>query len=305
MTKLLVLRGVPASGKTSFSVAWVAEDPDHRARVNRDDLRFSMFGKYSGLSFEQESLITDVEHLAVQKLIAHEKSVVIDAMGLRPKYVREWMKFADRNKVELEFVEFPISLEEAIERDSARQKSVGEDVLRNIWNKYTKKGKFLPVEYTPAPDLSDSVEYVPDRSKPLALIVDIDGTVSHNAGHRGWYEYDKVDQDTPKINIIRIVRAMHLAGYKIIFVSGRSDDCYDMTKAWLQRHVLPYDADSFPLFMRKTGDTRKDSIVKSEIFDEHLRYNYHIVGSLDDRNQVVAFWRSLGLDCLQVQLGEY
>jgi len=57
--------------------------------------------------------------------------------------------------------------------------------------------------------------------------------------------------------------------------------------------------------MRKTGDSRKDSIVKREIFEEHIKGKYRIQFVLDDRNQVVEMWRQLGLTCLQVAEGDF
>ena len=39
MTALVITRGLPGSGKTTYARAWVAEDREHRARVNRDDIR--------------------------------------------------------------------------------------------------------------------------------------------------------------------------------------------------------------------------------------------------------------------------
>ena len=40
MTQVLfITRGVPASGKSTFAMRWVAEKPDSRSRVNRDDIR--------------------------------------------------------------------------------------------------------------------------------------------------------------------------------------------------------------------------------------------------------------------------
>jgi hypothetical protein len=50
--------------------------------------------------------------------------------------------------------------------------------------------------------------------------------------------------------------------------------------------------------MRKTGDTRKDCIVKKEIFFRDISPNYNVVGAIDDRPQVVRLWHSLGIRVL-------
>ena len=99
-----------------------------------------------------------------------------------------------------------------------------------------------------------------------------------------------------------MVRALHAAGYRIVFCSGRTDGSRASTAAWLAEHVgVPYEA----LHMRAAGDQRKDSIVKAEIFEKHIRHAYRVVGVLDDRMQVVRMWRALGLTVLQVAEGDF
>jgi hypothetical protein len=57
--------------------------------------------------------------------------------------------------------------------------------------------------------------------------------------------------------------------------------------------------------MRKSGDLRKDSIVKQEIYEQFILNQYNTAFVLDDRDQVVRVWRDLGLTCLQVVYGDF
>ena len=58
--------------------------------------------------------------------------------------------------------------------------------------------------------------------------------------------------------------------------------------------------------MLKTGDVRKDSIVKKELYQAHVEGQFFVQFVLDDRNQVVDLWRlELGLPCLQVNYGDF
>jgi hypothetical protein len=112
----------------------------------------------------------------------------------------------------------------------------------------------------------------------------------------------RVGEDTPNGPVIEAVRAMHAAGHRVIFCSGRSDDARPATERWLAGHVgVPYDA----LHMRRTGDNRRDSVVKGEIFDRKIRDRYHVVGVFDDRQQVVRMWRARGLPVFQVAEGNF
>jgi hypothetical protein len=60
-----------------------------------------------------------------------------------------------------------------------------------------------------------------------------------------------------------------------------------------------------PLFMRKQHDNRADWIVKKELFVDEISNIYDVKFVLDDRQQVVDMWRSLGLTCFQVAEGNF
>ena len=135
--------------------------------------------------------------------------------------------------------------------------------------------------------------------KPWAIICDIDGTLALR-GDRGIYEWEKVGEDTLNEPIAKLVN--YVANrYEVLYVSGRNDVCVNQTRLWLYEHSMALGR----LFMRKDGDMRKDCIVKSEIYTNHIADHYNIAYVLDDRNQVVEMWRSLGLTCLQVADGNF
>ena len=81
-------------------------------------------------------------------------------------------------------------------------------------------------------------------------------------------------------------------------MSGREDFCKEMSIAWLKKHIQLRD-DEVKLLMRKTGDHRKDCIIKKELFDREIKDKYYVEFAIDDRNQVCELWRSMGLTCLQ------
>lgn len=133
-----------------------------------------------------------------------------------------------------------------------------------------------------------------------AVIVDIDGTVATRT-NRDPYDYSKVLDDAPKPDVIEVVNSLWKAGHKIIFVTARDDSCYEDTFEWLRLHCPPF----MKLYMRKTGDTRNDGVIKREIYDELIKPNFDVVCVLDDRQRVVDMWRSIGLTCLQVDYGNF
>jgi len=138
-------------------------------------------------------------------------------------------------------------------------------------------------------------------AKEKAVIVDVDGTLADMKGVRGPFDWDKVDQDRPHNDIITLVQELKSIGKKIIIVTGRDGICKEKTINWLDKHNVPIDE----FFIRPQGSFEKDSIIKAKIYMDNIRPNYDIEFVLDDRDQVVNFWRDIGLRCLQVAPGNF
>lgn len=149
--------------------------------------------------------------------------------------------------------------------------------------------------------------YIPDRSLPRAFICDIDGTVADHEGIRGHFDYTLVSQDRPIYHIIHVVQALVDYGSWVpIFMSGREEYSRRDTLDWIDTFIWPgMDYNLVNLFMRPNGDFRKDSLVKKELFDNHVSPRFWVEFAIDDRNQVVEMWRSMGLPCLQVADGNF
>ncbi|WP_433369673.1 AAA family ATPase [Actinoplanes sp. CA-142083] len=297
MTRLLITRGLPASGKTTFA----RKLQPRVVRVNRDDLRRMLHGERLYTQWS-ESQVTHAQRAAVEALLRAHADVIVDDTNLRNKTVREWAEMAARLGASFEVHDFTdVPLEECIRRDLERgaPDQVGEEAIRRMHSRYLA-GRNLPL---PVPYISDiSVKvYEPDPDLPPAMLVDIDGTVAL-MGDRSPYDWHRVGEDLPNQAVITAVQAMHAAGNAIIFCSGRDAVCRPETEAWLDLFVgVPYEA----LFMRPEDDGRKDAVVKREIFDSEIRYTWRIVGVFDDRQQVVRMWRALGLTVFQVAEGDF
>ena len=136
-----------------------------------------------------------------------------------------------------------------------------------------------------------------------AIIVDIDGTIAHRITDRSPYDWHRVGEDGPDYILIDLLFRYYHSGINIILMSGRDSVCEAETEEWIKTHM--WDLNDYLLLMRKEKDKRKDTIVKQELYEEHVKDKYNVMFVLDDRNQVVEMWRSLGLKCLQVAPGKF
>lgn len=287
--KLLMLKGLPASGKSTYAKELAANG---YVRVNKDDLRAMLHS--SKWSKQNEKQVLQIRDQIVSDSLAAGKSVVVDDTNLAPKHSERLKELAKQYGATFETKFFDTPIEECIKRDLGRQNSVGEKVIRDMYKQFL------------APPVQG---YTPPEGKPTAILCDIDGTLAHGINvTRKPYEWDKVDTDTLDETVAGILRRYWSEDPmndeqepQIIMLSGRDGSCRGLTQDWLHKHGVRYDA----LIMRPEGDKRKDYVVKQELFEQHIRNNYRVLFVLDDRNQVVEMWRNLGLKCLQVADGDF
>lgn len=291
--KIILTRGLPASGKSTWSSEQVAKSNGKIKRVNKDLLREMIdAGIYSKTNEQQ--ILAARDALVSTFLGMHVEAIIVDDTNFEEKHFNamkdiadQFTTFTDRD-ITVEYKDFlDVSLDVCLERDSLRVKPVGEKVIKSMHQRY-----ILP-----------TIKEVPAvNKKGNTIIVDIDGTLAHRCD-RQWFDYSKVDQDELDITVSGIVNAYAKMGYTILIVSGReaTDECYHRTNTWLKKHNIPF----YDLMMRKEGDFRRDSIVKKEIYDNDIKGRFDVEFVLDDRSSVVTMWREIGLKCLQVAPGNF
>ncbi|UDL16838.1 polynucleotide kinase [Arthrobacter phage Atuin] len=303
--EIWLTRGLPASGKSTWAKEWVAEDSDWRLRINRDDLRHQLFNKFWPLTRMQEDHVTLMEERMVEAAIKAKVSVVVDATHLKASYIKRWYDVGNRLGVPVKVKDFDTDVELCVLRDEQRDRQVGEEVIRDMHRRFFNKGKLPKLAENVTPELSGRA-YERNRELPKAVWVDVDGTLAERVHPlapqpvRGPFDEARVGEDAVIEHIADLVRLLHKDGYKIVIMSGRSDACQEQTERWLIENNIPYD----DIFMRPFGDSRKDSVIKEELFWTKVAPKYDIEFALDDRQQVVDHTREvLQIPVLQVAPG--
>ena len=285
MNKIIMMKGLPASGKSTWAKQFLRDRNflgEKWKRVNKDDLRAML--DESRWSRENEKFVLALRDDLIVLAIVKGYNVIVDDTNYAPKHEESFREVAKRWKVGFEIKDFSdVSPEECIKRDLARPNSVGSKVIMQMYNQYIKP-KAEPIKKNP--------------QLPLCIVCDLDGTLCLFDGDP--YERD-FTQDRVNEPVADIVRRFAESGTKVFYVSGRKDKFRGQTEQWLKKYMLDYAS---PL-MRKTDDERKDAIVKKEIYEESIKGKYNVQFVLDDRNQMVDMWRSLGITCLQVAEGDF
>lgn len=284
MKKVILTRGLPGSGKSTWAKELQTKFPNCYKRINKDDLRAMLDNSVHTKA--NEAMVLRVRNALITESLDHGYSVIIDDTNFEPIHERTIRELVAGRDVLVEIQDFShVPLETCIQRDLQRQKSVGEKVIRTFYNKYLK----------PKPNKIEN-----DPNLPFCVIFDVDGTLAH-MGDRSPYDWSKVHLDTINEAVAVHYRHWNMTGIKIFVLSGRDGVCKEATEKWLQENGIK----EFELLMRTPGDSRADSIVKREIFDEHIKGKYNVQVIYDDRDQVVEMWRELGLTVFQVAEGNF
>lgn len=296
MTTLTVTRGLPGSGKSTWTRERLAAAvPGTAVNVNRDLVGHMLHGSRPHLP-KTESQITTAHHATVESNLRRSVDVIVDDTNLKAANLRKLCEIAWRCGADVEVVDFDIPVDQCIARDAERAQPAGEEVIRNMARRYLTKKGFPPIPTRP--DVPKGLPYVPDLTRHPTVIVDIDGTVALHAT-RDPYDTSRYHEDVPNQPIVDAVRALHATGYHIVYCSGRHEDFRAVTDAWLSRHV----GVSGRLFMRPGPGS--DDMVKLKLFDDYIRHNFNVRFVIDDRDRVVKMWRSLGLTVLQCAEGNF
>lgn len=282
------LIGIPGSGKSTYAKAQVHPNPFHAdvARINKDDIRETW------KKLNEKAVLAKQEEMFCGYANQQYKKIIVDNTHLNPIHEARYRYLASQFGYDFEVKWFDDSLDPDLchKRNIARDKTVPWTVIETMYSEYFKMWM-----------KRESFEVVNSGKK--AIIVDLDGTVADNDGHRGWFDWAKVRGDKVHQDIKDLVVLLHNAGHYVVFLSGRDSVCWKETSEWLTYYFDEELDGQWSLFMRPEGDSRKDSFVKVELFQEFVNGRYDVRYVLDDRHQVVRMWRAMGLRCLSVDNG--
>lgn len=304
MSKLILCQGIQGSGKSTYAKKWAEEDPEHRVRLNYEDLR-NMMGTYWVPS--REHMLKSMEKIFLSEALKKGYDIIIDNMNLNPKTIKgyqdlvdEWNKAYD-NKYELERVLFDTPVEECIRRDKARPNPIGEVVIRRTWNTYRN---YIIGE---AIKQMKEKEMKQNPNLPHCILVDMDATLFLNTSGRPFYGNDleptDILKDEPIWPTITLVKAYQATGNLVIGLSGREDikGIRACTIKQCENVGIHLDA----LILRPTGSRKRGDQSKKELFEDNIKGKYYVDFILDDSTKVVKMFRDLGLTVFQPNEGKF
>ena len=293
MSKILIMKGLPGSGKSTHAETLTKNG--NWVRVNRDLIREMLH--FNVWSRNNEKTTQSVQMSIVRSSLKAGLNVIIDDTNLTQKHIDRWKNVAkeyDNVSASVEFVQTPIL--ECIARNKQRGFLGGRQVPKQvIW------------------EMAREMDY-PESHSPREIIVDVDGTVADIEHRRKWVTngekdwkrfFQEMDRDKLRTEVWNtILKDSVENNAEIVFISGRPDNWRWTTEDWMERLMGDFILLNDPmLFMRPASNSSPDTEIKQNILNKYF-HKENILRVYDDRPSVIRMWRENGLEVVDVGDGE-
>lgn len=293
---LYVTIGVPCSGKTTWA------NGTGLNTVSRDLERKTIFGEYRMGSFKEEKVITKIVEYKTKQLLKIG-DVILDNTHLKETYLNEIIGTYKNCNIEFKVFQTP-TISEFESRNILRIVNEGKDIPLEVFKKMCKQFQSLVIP----DDIKGSYKKNEPRLKNHILEVnendfigvDLDGTLAL-INDRSPYDGGACSTD-----VVNGVVADIMSKYKnVIIFSGRNSDNggKEATEKWLSDNNINYTE----LYMRKEKDTRPDTVIKEEMYNEAIvSKGRRLAFQIDDRDSIVDMWRNkLNIHVMQCYYGDF
>jgi|AGTN01.1.fsa_nt_gi Predicted kinase len=137
LKKLILLIGIPASGKTTLAQKIIAKG---FAYINADKIREELYGNAAEQGDKEEVFALFFKRL--EEMMSEGGNIIIDNTNLNPKQRKPILDRAvafGYSDVQLWLLDMPLEL--CLERNRSRERIVPEDIVANMYNELNRNGR--------------------------------------------------------------------------------------------------------------------------------------------------------------------
>jgi len=288
--KIIATIGISGSGKTTWASQFKTKQP--HVYISSDCIRNEIYGDSRIQGSGEE--VFNIFYKKIETVIREDKIPICDATFYSDANRERLIAFAAANEIPVEWHYFIASLETAFKNNKLRDRFVPEKIIKKQFN-------LLSLPYGFGEIITHYNGVINELSlKKNSIICDLDGTLAI-VGERSPYDASKCNLDTINSPVLSVINKFK-DDHSIIFLTGRSDIYREHSVNFINTYVDIVDP---ILLMRADTDNRKDTVVKFELFSKFINNKTNVLFVLEDRTQVVNMWRQIGLNCFQVNSGDF
>jgi len=291
--KMIITVGIPGCGKSKWGREQ-EEAGDNIVVVERDIIRAQSHTESGNkwdykFSKAKEKHVTKFQEAQIRNILSAGLTVIVADTNLNPGTRNRITAIANEYGIEAQTEVFDVPFHKCLKWNANRPDHVPESVMIRMeqgMRKYMNK-------YVQTPEGREQEGHMAHS----CVIMDIDGTLADMKGLRGPYDWQNVHLDRPIKHVVDYARyIVNNTFHDLIIFSGRDSECRYKTAQWLKDHGINYDE----LYMRPEGSTINDSILKEQMYMDHVHDIYNVDHIVDDRKQVCLMWESMGFRVMNV-----
>lgn len=135
MPRLILTKGLPASGKTTWAVKYKKDHPNTEI-VCKDDIR-EILKVHEGSKNPSESRICAIRDKMIQGYLNVGRDVIVADTNLNPVHEKS-LRSLFSNSADIEVKFFNVDPRECVKRDAKREDKIGPVAIWGMYNKYLK-----------------------------------------------------------------------------------------------------------------------------------------------------------------------
>jgi predicted kinase len=136
---VILTKGLPGSGKSTWAKQQILINPGHYKIINKDSLRAMLDGGV--YSPKDEQFILKARNQLILLALSEGFCPIVDDTNLDEKHERA-IRDCLHNAVQIVIQDFTmVPLQTCIERDQRRVNSVGEQVIRDMWQRFLESAE--------------------------------------------------------------------------------------------------------------------------------------------------------------------
>lgn len=297
--RVTVLRGLPASGKSTAATGVLALYPETVMRINNDDLSYLLFGSsYLSHIENAAALLANLRRSILLEGLKNDtvRLIIIDNTNLNVRTVAEIealaVAFGAEFIVEDHFLS--VSAEECMRRDRLRDNPVGPTVIERMQRqaeKLTAWESFRPVK----------TQSSGAQAKDPCFIIDLDPILRwlRDGAINDWISIYRNKLPSPAIELVKSIKN---SGVEVIGVTSLSEKHYPEASVWANVHVFP----GIKLYMKEYDSNGRSAMSKFFAYENHVKANYNVMGVIGEKKELVHIWKNIAqLPTFEVSFGDF